>query len=30
MVHLRMARSDWEDVGVVVEGFEACRAMFGL
>jgi len=30
MVHLRMARSDWADVGVVVVGFEECREMFGV
>jgi RimJ/RimL family protein N-acetyltransferase len=34
MVHLRMARDDWERSGlaegVTVEGFEACRPFFGV
>jgi len=30
MVHLRLPRSSWVPVGAAVEGFEECRAMFGL
>ncbi len=30
MVHLRMTRSDWSGVEVAVEGFEACRELFGV
>lgn len=30
MVHLRMTRAQWSDIGVDVEGFEKCRSMFGV
>lgn len=30
MVHLRMMRAGWSDLGVSVEGFEECRDLFGL
>lgn len=30
MVHLKLTRADWSSAGVVVEGLEECRSLFGV